>query len=229
MECPKGWFWVKCCFNVLVGDLNNETEHTLNKLADDFQRCLPASAILWMYCIFTIWFVLKNSINALSKSKIQLMTNQEMPVARGAYVGAGVRWIWKLKQLLRNKEQCEESSEIPNLWSAAGHFCNVSWLQYDESYDMVPFSFPEGKGDVFLKIFLEAVWSKNERYTSTGSSVVTDFGMKHLCHGNISRKRYPSIKILKNCQFYRIKILQRFVFLDLSWISPISFILCWRC
>lgn len=91
---------------------------------------------------------------------------------------------------------------------------------------MVPFSFPEEKCDVFLKIFLEAMWSENERYTSTGSSVVTDFSMKDFCHGSISRKRYPSIKVLKNCRFYRIKVLQRFVFLDLSWISPISFTLC---
>lgn len=61
---------------------------------------------------------------------------------------------------------------------------------------MVPFSFPEEKGDVFPKTFLEAVWSKNERYTSTGLSVVTDFGMKHLCNGTISAMIYPSRKLL---------------------------------
>lgn len=62
---------------------------------------------------------------------------------------------------------------------------------------MVPFPFPEEKGDVFSKTFLEAVWSKNERYTSTGSSsLVTDFGMKHLCHGNISGMLYPSCQLL---------------------------------
>lgn len=61
---------------------------------------------------------------------------------------------------------------------------------------MMPFSFPEEKGDVFPKTFLEAVWSKNARYTSTGSSIVTDFGMKHLCNGSISTKIYPSLKLL---------------------------------
>lgn len=61
---------------------------------------------------------------------------------------------------------------------------------------MMPFSFLEEKGDVFPKTFLEAMWSKNARCTSTGSSVITDFGMKHLCNGNISRKTYPRLKLL---------------------------------
>ncbi|KAF4788086.1 Cyclin-dependent kinase 8 [Turdus rufiventris] len=59
------------------------------------------------------------------------------------------------------------------------HYLHANWVLhrdlYDEKNDMVPFSFPEEKGDVFHKSFLEVVWSKNERYTSTGLSVVTDF------------------------------------------------------
>lgn len=62
---------------------------------------------------------------------------------------------------------------------------------------MVPFPFPEEKSDVFSKAFLEAVWSKNERYTSTGSSsLVPDFGVKHLCNGNISGMIYSRCKLL---------------------------------
>lgn len=131
-------------FNITISNLKVR-EHTLNKL----QMISSAAFQPQPFCEYVVsspfdlsW---KIQLTALSKSKIQLMTNQEKRCqVQGvvSYVGAGIKRIWKIRWLPRNKEQCEESSEIANLLKCSRTFllCILSAVWWEEWHGAISFS-----------------------------------------------------------------------------------------
>lgn len=92
----------------------------------------------------------------------------------------------------------------------------------------MPFAFlEEKKGDVSLQGFWKLCGHKMKDILLLDHQIVSNIGYETHLEPQYYRKRYSSLEQLKNSSICRIQVLQRLVFLDLSWICLLSFILSW--